>query len=682
MSATPSQPGEDRARIYNGRYELIRQIARGGTAQVYMARDLLLDRPVALKVLFPELSTDVSFVQRFRREAQAAANLSHPDIVPVFDWGESDRTYFIVMEYVDGEPLSAIIRHEAPLAPERAAEIGSHIAKALSYAHRHGVVHRDVKPGNVLITRDGQVKVTDFGIARAVGADDTVTQTGLVMGTATYFSPEQAQGFGVDGRSDVYALGVVLYEMVTGRPPFSADTPVAIAYKHVSEAPVPPREIETAVPVALEAVIMRSMAKHPGDRYATAEDLWADLQRYSQGAPVMALASAGSVAANSFSETQALSTTRAVGGAPTSVMPRGGSGVPPTGGVSTAGSEQADTAGGGPGGELPKRRWAGWAFAGVLLAVLLGFLVYFGGRSLGYFGSGAYLSVPALRGESLSQAKARLLQEGLHVTTRPESSSSVKKGHVIRQSPPARTELRKGDTVTLTYSTGARMVSVPYVLGTNYKTAQQQLSSKGFKVKLSPVAPTIAGESQGVVTKTNPASGQSVPSGTTVTVYYVSGKVRVSIPSVAGKSVTKATQVLAGEGISVSGRTYQLSSTVGRGLVVGTSPPQGKSIPVGQSVSLIVSSGPPYIVPNVVGDTKYAAEQAITKAGLNYSVQYVQAPPSNDGYVIQQSPAANSQRPKGATVTIQVGRAPSSSTTTTTTTSPGTTTTTSPGKSH
>ena len=292
--------------VYNGRYELNRQIARGGTAQVYLAHDLLLDRPVALKMLFPELSSDHSFVERFRREAQAAANLSHPNIVPVFDWGEADRTYFIVMEYVDGEPLSSIIRMQAPLSPTRAAAIAADISKALSYAHRHGVVHRDVKPGNVLITVDGQVKVADFGIARAIGQSETVTQTGLVMGTATYFSPEQAQGLGVDGRSDVYALGVVLYEMVTGRPPFTADTPVAIAYKHVSETAALPSEIEPRVPRDLEAIIMQAMAKQPQARYATAQDFHDDLERFMRGQPVHAPAPAAATTAVPADQTQAI----------------------------------------------------------------------------------------------------------------------------------------------------------------------------------------------------------------------------------------------------------------------------------------------------------------------------------------------------------------------------------------
>src|SRR5262245_10772772 len=273
--------------VFSNRYRIEREIARGGMAEVYLARDESLNRQVALKALFPEYAREPSFVERFRREAQAAANLNHPNIVGIYDWGQESGTYFIVMEYVEGRSLRDLIRSEGPVDAGRAADITAEIASALAFAHRSGVVHRDVKPGNVLITPQGSVKVTDFGIARA-GAGDGLTQTGSVMGTATYFSPEQAQGLAVDGRSDVYSLGVVLYELVCGGVPFVADSPVSVAYKHVREEPVPPSQRNTDVPPGLEQIIMSSLAKDPDQRYQSADDMRADLLRFRRGRPLAA----------------------------------------------------------------------------------------------------------------------------------------------------------------------------------------------------------------------------------------------------------------------------------------------------------------------------------------------------------------------------------------------------------
>ena len=271
-------------RVFNGRYQVERELARGGMATVYLGQDLVLDRTVALKVLSGDMSRDQGFVERFRREARAAASLNHPNIVSVYDWGEADGSYFIVMEYVPGPTLAQRL-HAEEVLPAEAAAVGAEIAAALAEAHRHGVVHRDVKPGNVLIDADGRVKVADFGIARAAWAnpDTRLTQTGMVLGTATYLSPEQAEGGIVDARSDVYSLGVVIYEMVTGRPPFGGDTPLSIAYQHARADPQPPRRLNPAVPEWLEGIVLRAMAKDPGRRYQSAEDLRGALLRRAPG---------------------------------------------------------------------------------------------------------------------------------------------------------------------------------------------------------------------------------------------------------------------------------------------------------------------------------------------------------------------------------------------------------------
>src|SRR3954447_16820242 len=284
------------SRVFANRYELGEEIGRGGMADVFLAHDRLLDRRVAVKVLLPEFASDAISVERFRREAQAAAGLNHPHIVAVYDWGEEDDTSFIVMEYVPGQTLREILQAHVRLGPTDAARIAAEIADALSFAHAHGVVHRDVKPGNVLITPQGDVKVTDFGIARSE-TSEPLTKTGAVLGTATYFSPEQAQGFPLDGRSDVYALGVVLYEMVTGVAPFTASTPVSIAYKHVRETPAPPSSIVPELAGGMDDIVLTAMAKHVDERYQSAQDMRADLLRFERGRPRVAAPGTAALAA-------------------------------------------------------------------------------------------------------------------------------------------------------------------------------------------------------------------------------------------------------------------------------------------------------------------------------------------------------------------------------------------------
>ncbi|MEZ5142966.1 MAG: Stk1 family PASTA domain-containing Ser/Thr kinase [Acidimicrobiales bacterium] len=387
------------ATVFNDRYELHRKLARGGMSDVYLARDLLLDRPVAVKVLFPEYAKEETFVERFRREAQAAANLSHPSIVAIYDWGQQAGTYFIVMEYIEGRSLAEILRTEGPLHPTRAAEIGADVAAALGFAHRNGVVHRDVKPGNVMIGPQGQVKVADFGIAQAVaGGLSSLTQTGSVMGTATYFSPEQAQGKTVDPRSDLYSLGCVLYEMVTAQPPFTGDTPVAIAYKHVQEPPSPPSTTGIAVPAALEAIIMTLLRKSPAERYASAEDLRADLRRFLEGEPVEAMAGLGAPA------TAALVGAGALAGAATGLA----AGTQATQAIASTGAvPAADLGPPGPGTQPPRSRRTGWfvALMVFLLAALAAALFYLASNI--NKGGSKLIDVPTVTELPVGEATAR-----------------------------------------------------------------------------------------------------------------------------------------------------------------------------------------------------------------------------------------------------------------------------------
>ena len=578
-------------RVLSGRYELSHLVARGGMAEVYRAHDRLLDRPVALKVLFPELSVDRSFVERFRREAQAAANLSHPNIVPVFDWGEDAGTYFIVMEFVDGRALSSILRTAGPLHPDRAAEITADVAGALAYAHRHGVVHRDVKPGNVLITEEGTIKVTDFGIARAINTEESLTQTGAVMGTATYFSPEQAEGMGVDARSDIYSLGVVLFEMVTGRPPFMGDTPVAVASKHVREHPPAPREINPGVPPDLEAIILKCLAKSPDYRYPTGDDLRVDLLRFREGRAVGAVAPPN----GGTGTTQHL----AAVSSHTQSMPQVVAPVEP---------------------EEDRERSRTGLYAGILVVLLAGLVVVvlFLGQSLGWwhvFGATAppTFAMPDVSGQSVASAEHTLQAKGLKTHTEAEpTASTTPNTQVIRTVPAKGITVQKGEDVTLVTGSEGPPVSVPPLVNQSVIEAKSELQGLGLQANVQFSSTCTV---QNVVCLQSPKVGTGVRPGSTVII--TTSPTTTPVPDVTGLSQATACNRLGQAGFQCGDIVSQSSNTVPQGDVISTNPVPGTQEPANTSVNLVVSKGPStVIVQNVIGDTYQQAQSTLSGQNL------------------------------------------------------------------
>ena len=636
-------------RVLSGRYELSHLVARGGMAEVYRARDQLLDRPVALKVLFPELSVDRSFVERFRREAQAAANLSHPNIVPVFDWGEDNGTYFIVMEFVDGRALSSILRTAGPLHPDRAAEIAADVAGALSYAHRHGVVHRDVKPGNVLITEEGTIKVTDFGIARAVNTEESLTQTGAVMGTATYFSPEQAEGMGVDSRSDIYSLGVVIFEMVTGRPPFLGDTPVAVASKHVREHPPAPREINPAVPPDLEAIILKCLAKSPDHRYATGDDLRIDLLRFREGRAVGAV-SPPTGQHPSVGTTQSV---RAIGGTQA---------LPVVAGDDLEGNE-------------PPSRTKLYAAILALLLVALAVVIIFLGNSVGWWrigeGPSTTLVMPDVTNQNVSKAERTLQRDGLKTTVQSDkSATSTPNTEVLRTDPAKGTTVKKGDRVTLITGAQGPPVSIPDLVGQSVTFAKSELQQKGLQANVQ-FSSTCT--QQNIVCQQSPKSGQTILPGGTVDIFTQS--TTTAVPDVTGLGQTTACNRLGQAGFQCGTITTQPSQTVPKNDVISTNPAPGAQEPANANVNLVVSSGPSSVlVPDVVGDTQSAAASTLQTSGLNPIVICQSTnDPSQDGIVQDQNPNGGVSVNPGTTVNITVTNLAGCSGSTTTTAPTGNT---------
>jgi serine/threonine-protein kinase len=683
------------ATVINDRYEIHKRIGRGGMADVFSARDLLLDRQVAVKVLFPEFATDANFVERFRREAQSAASLSHPNIVNVYDWGKYEGTYFIVMEEVQGRTLAEVLSTNKQLTSKQAAEIASEVAAALGFAHDNHVAHRDIKPANILIGSNGQVKVADFGIARALNAptESNLTQVGSVMGTATYFSPEQAQGAQPDPRSDLYSLGIVMYEMVAGKPPFTGENPVSIAYKQVHDAPQPLVQIVADVPRSFEAIVAKLLAKDPKLRYPSAAALRDDLRRFRNDEPVQALAAAqvtqnraaGVAGVAAAGAAAAGATTVNPTTAPTGMVPASpprSTTVPSTGmmeaGYPTGASADAmyyDTNG----------SRTGWyalgAFIALILLVVGGVLLF---QALSDDGGGEDTEQFVLEdytGRPLTEVTADLTEKGIAFTTTAEENNLVPVGFVHRTDPVANTLILQDQVVEVFYNPDPQLIPIPNVVGLSSAEARTRLAAEGFVVgDLTTVERDDIAED--TVVSSDPPPETPALQGSTVNLVVSAPPSSVQVPGeVIGMSEIDARGVLTAPPYEfVVTADVRSSPTVAENTVMEIRPGPGQLVEIGSDVLIIVSSGPEDIrVPVVVGRTEAQARNTLTEIGLIPDVDYQDGNfgQAEDGRVISQSLPVGSRVPPGTEIKVVVARNTAPATTlppATTTTLPPTTT--------
>ncbi|MEU0312662.1 Stk1 family PASTA domain-containing Ser/Thr kinase [Nocardioides sp. NPDC006273] len=537
-----------------GRYEVGELLGRGGMAEVRKGTDHRLGRVVAIKRLRMDLASDPTFQARFHREAQSSAKLNHPSIVSVYDTGEEKAVDgvaqpYIVMEYVAGRTLRDVLREGRKILPERALEISSDVLNALDYSHRNGIIHRDIKPGNVMLTPAGDVKVMDFGIARALNdAQSTMTQTAAVVGTAQYLSPEQARGEQVDARSDVYSAGCLLYELLTGRPPFVGDSPVSVAYQHVREHAQPPSAHDPSLPRELDAIVMKSLAKRVEDRYQSAQAMRTDIERFLAGRPVQA------TVPPSFDQTQVA---QAVPGGPSN-----GDFYPPQ-----------DDRSEGP------RPWV-LILLGLVIVGLIGLGAYFLPAALGPQTTPA----PDVTGLTEQKARAELSTAKLKGEVKQESSDTVAVGVVISQSPPAGQDVEEGSTVTLTVSTGPPNRQMPNVVGSPQKNAKQLLENDPYNFTVK-VETTDSDQDKGTVIETDPVDGESVTTGKSTVVTLTVSKGPRKVPNVVGKTAEEAKEILRSAGFTPVEKD-EPNTDKPKDTVVEQSP--GKGTPLAQNGEVII----------------------------------------------------------------------------------------------
>jgi beta-lactam-binding protein with PASTA domain len=634
-------------RTFDRRYVIRRKLGSGGMADVYLAEDQELGRRVALKLLNDRHAADEQFVERFRREAQSAAGLNHPNIVSIFDRGRAEGTYYIAMEYLDGRTLKELLVRNGPTPIPIAVDYARQILGALAFAHRNGIVHRDIKPHNIIVGRDGRLKVTDFGIARS-GASQ-MTEAGSIVGTAQYLSPEQARGAPVDQRSDLYSLGIVLYEMLTGNVPFTGDTPVEIAMKHLSQVPEPPSKLRPQVPHDLDAVVMRAIAKDPDQRYGSAEEMEADLARVARG---VAVSPQTEEAMTQVLSGAGISTAATMVTRPRSVAPP----APPVYRSPSPYYAYEEPA--------PGRSLWPWLLAlGLIIAGAIGgWFLYT--KIQDQLNRNTPVSVPDVRLLRKQLAVQKIRGAGFKVQLVPGTSRSVARGSVISENPGPNARIGKGSTVVLEISQGVPKSTVPEVRGQSLNDAVKALTDLQLQPKIAYVfssepANTVVGES--------PAPKSSIPQGSEVHINVSKGLRTVSVPDVTGQPFANARSALMGQGFGVA--RNDVDSTDAKGTVVSMNPQSGTQVPKGTKITLNVSKGPgQQTVPDVTTQTEGDATTILQQAGFNVAV--VSQPvndPSADGLVISQNPPGNTKGTAGETVTITVGQLQQDTTTTTTT---------------
>lgn len=627
-------------RHLSDRYELGEILGFGGMSEVHLARDVRLHRDVAVKVLRADLARDPSFYLRFRREAQNAAALNHPSIVAVYDTGEAETAAgplpYIVMEYVDGVTLRDIVHTDGALPPRRAIEIIADACQALNFSHQNGIIHRDVKPANIMISSTNAVKVMDFGIARALAdSGNSVTQTAAVIGTAQYLSPEQARGDSVDARSDVYSLGCVLYEILTGEPPFTGDSPVAVAYQHVREDPIPPSHRHAGISADLDAVVLKALAKNPENRYQTAAEMRADLVRVHNGEPPEA-----PKVLTDAERTSLLSSSGGRGGygghPRTDPLPR-----------HPLGSIDADN-------ERLGGSVARWVVAVAVLAVLT-IVVVIAFNTVG--GGARDVQVPDVRGQASADAVAVLQNRGFKTRTLQKPDSTIPPDHVINTNPDANASVSAGDEVTINVSTGPEQREVPDVSSLSYGDAVKKLKAAGFtkfKQVNSPSTPDLTGKTIG----TNPPANQTSAITNVITVIIGSGPETTQVPDVAGQAVDVAQKNLNVYGFTKFSRA-EVDSPRPAGEVVGTNPPKGATVPVDSVVELQVSKGNQFIMPDVTNMFWTDAEPRLRALGWTGALDKgpdVDAGGSMHNKVVFQSPPAGAGVNRDGIITLKFGQ--------------------------